>query len=102
MRKTYPRSVPSPSGRTASNTASSLVAGSLYDGPCAEDIAITIFCFDFHDQQEQTTTRETVMGAILKQLVVRGEMLEYVRNTLQKAKNWSVVQVCHFRIWCRG
>jgi len=40
-----------------------------------------MFYCDFRDQREQTTT--SIMGAILKQLVVRGE----VQKAFQKAKN---------------
>ena len=63
---------------------SSLVIDSLCDGPCEEDIAIAMFYCDFRDQQQQTTTN--IMGAILKQLVVRGKVLENVRTAFQKAK----------------
>jgi len=44
-----------------------------------------MFYCDFRDQREQTTTN--IMGAILKQLVVRGEVLEHVQKAFQKAKN---------------
>jgi len=43
-----------------------------------------MFYFDYRDQQEQTSTN--IVGAILKQLLVRGEVLEHVRKTYQKAK----------------
>jgi len=65
-----------------SNT-SSLVIDDLCDGPCKEGIAIAMFYCDFRDQHEQTSTN--IIGAILKQLVVRGEMLEHVRSAFQKA-----------------
>ena len=56
----------------------------LCDEPREGDIAIAMFYCDFHGQQEQTATN--IMGAILKQLVVRGEVLEHVRLAFQKAK----------------
>ena len=56
----------------------------LCDEPCEEDIAIAMFYCDFRDQQEQTTIK--IMGAILKQLVVREEVLEDVKERFQKAK----------------
>jgi len=43
-----------------------------------------MFYCDFRDQQEQTTTN--IVGAILKQLLVRKEVLEHVRQVFQKAK----------------
>ena len=81
-------SVPCSSGRsrkllTAINI-SSLVIDNLCDEPCKEEIAITMFYSDFRDQQEQTTTN--IIGAILKQLLVRGEVLEHVQSAFQKAK----------------
>jgi len=57
----------------------------LCDGPCDEDTTTAMFYCEFRDQQEQTTTN--IMGAILKQLVVRGGVLEGVRKAFQKAKN---------------
>ena len=56
----------------------------LCDGPSEEDIAIAMFYCDFRDQKEQTTTN--IMGAILKQLIARGEVLEHVQKAFQKAK----------------
>ena len=56
----------------------------LCDGPGEEEIAIAMFYYDFRDQREQTATN--IMGAILKQLVVRGEVLEHVQEAFQKAK----------------
>ena len=44
-----------------------------------------MFYSDFRDQQEQTTTN--IIGAILKQLLVKGEALEHVQKAFQKAKN---------------
>jgi len=67
---------------TASNI-SSLVIDSLCDGPCEEDIAVAMFYCDFRDQQTATD----IVGAILKQLVVRGEMLGDVRAAFQKARD---------------
>jgi len=60
------------------------VIDELCDGPCEEDIAIAMFYCHFRDQQRQTTTN--IIGAILKQLLVRGEVLEDVRSAFQKAK----------------
>ena len=57
----------------------------LCDKPCEEEIAIAMFYCDFRDQREQTTTN--IVGAILKQLVVRGEVLDHVKQEFQKAKN---------------
>jgi len=61
------------------------VIDDLCDGPCSEEIAIAMFYCDFRDQREQTTTN--IMGTILKQLVVRGQVLEDVQKAFQKAKN---------------
>ena len=63
---------------------SSLVIDNLYDEPCKEEIAIAMFYSNLHDQQEQATPN--IIGAILKQLVVRGEVLEYVQTAFHKAK----------------
>ena len=56
----------------------------LCDAPCEEEIAIAMFYCDFSGQQEQTTT--DIVGAILKQLLVRGEVLEHVQKAYRKAK----------------
>jgi len=61
------------------------VIDDLCDGPREEEIAIAMFYCDFRDQREQTTTN--IVGAILKQLVVRGEVLEHVQEAFQKAKS---------------
>ena len=63
---------------------SSLVIDNLCDEPCEEENAIAMFYCDFRDQHDQTATN--IIGAILKQLVVRGEVLEHVRKAFQKAK----------------
>ena len=63
---------------------SSLVIDDLCDGPCKEDITIAMFYCDFRSQQEQTSAN--IIGAILKQLLVGGEMLEHVQLAFQKAK----------------
>jgi len=60
------------------------VIDALCDEPSEEDIAIAMFYCDFRDQQKQTTTN--IIGAILKQLLVRGEVLEDVQKAFQKAK----------------
>jgi len=44
-----------------------------------------MFYCDFRDQREQTAT--SIVGAILKQLVVRREVLEHVQKAFRKAKN---------------
>ena len=56
----------------------------LCDEPCEEDIAVAMFYCDFRDQREQTATN--IIGAILKQLVIREEVLEHLRKRFQKAK----------------
>ena len=56
----------------------------LCDGPCEEGIAIAMFYCDFRDQREQTTTN--IVGSILKQLLVTGEVLEHVQTAFLKAK----------------
>jgi len=63
---------------------SSLVMDSLCDEPSEEDIVVAGFYCDFRGQQEQTTA--DIIGAILRQLVVRGEVLEHVKAAFQKAK----------------
>ena len=63
---------------------SSLVIDDLCDGRCGGGCAVAMFYCDFRNQREQTTTN--IMGAILKQLVVRGEVLGGVREAFQKAK----------------
>jgi len=60
------------------------VIDDLCDGPHEEEIAIAMFYCDFRDQQEQTATN--IIGAVLRQLLVRGEVLEHVRQAFQKAK----------------
>jgi len=62
-----------------------MVIDDLCDEPCEREIAIAMFFCDFRDQREQKTTN--IVGAILKQLVVRGEVLEHVRKAFQKAEN---------------
>ena len=56
----------------------------LCDRPSDETTAIARFYCDFRDQQQQTTTN--IIGAILRQLVVRSGVLEDVRKAFQKAK----------------
>ena len=67
----------------ASNTSSSVV-DSLCDEPGQEDIVVAAFYCDFRNQLEQKTT--DIMGAILKQLVAREEVLGHVKMAFQKAK----------------
>ena len=68
---------------TAYNT-SSLVIDSLYDQAGREDIAVAGLYCDFLAQQEQTATN--IMGAILKQLVARGDIPEYLREAFREGK----------------
>ena len=57
---------------------------SLCDQEGKEDILVTGLYCDYQNQQEQTTTH--VIGAILKQLVGRGDIPDYVREAFQAAK----------------
>ena len=57
---------------------------SLCDQEGREDIVVTGLYCDYLNQQEQTTTN--VMGAILKQLVGRGDIPGYVREAFQAGK----------------
>ena len=68
----------------ARNT-SSLVIDGLYDQARDEDIAVAVFYCDFLAQQEQTIAN--IMGAILKQLVGRGEIPGYLREAFQKGQS---------------
>ena len=68
---------------TAGN-ASSLVIDSLCDRAEEESIAVAGLYCDFLSHQEQTTTN--IMGAILRQLVGRGEIANYLREAFQKSK----------------
>ena len=68
---------------TTRNT-SSLVIDSLCDQPGEENVAVAAFYCDFVSQQEQTIVN--IMGAILKQLVGRGGILEDLRKAFRKAK----------------
>ena len=67
----------------ARNT-SSLVIDSLCDQAGKEDIAVVGLYCDFLTQQEQTTTN--IMGVILKQLVGRGGVPDYLREAFRKAQ----------------
>ena len=68
---------------TAGN-ASSLVIDSLCDRAAEESIAVAGLYCDFLSHQEQTTTN--IMGAILRQLIGRGEIANYLREAFQKSK----------------
>ena len=57
---------------------------SLCDESVEEDIAVAAFYCDFRDQQEQTTAN--IIGAILKQLVAREEVLGHMQTAFRKAK----------------
>ena len=63
---------------------SSLVIDSLCDQARKEDIAVASLYCDFLAQREQTITN--VLGAILKQLVGRGDMPEDIRKEFQEGK----------------
>ena len=63
---------------------SSLVIDSLCDQEDEENIAVAAFYCDFLSQQEQTINN--IVGAILKQLVDRGEIGKGLREAFQKAK----------------
>jgi len=69
---------------TDGNT-SSLVIDSLCDQAKKKDIAVTGLYCDFLSQQDQTIAN--IMGAILKQLVGRGGIPNYVREAFQEAKS---------------
>ena len=56
----------------------------LCDESREEDIAVAMFYCDFRHQQDLTTTN--IIGAILKQLVVRDEVLEHVQAAFQEAR----------------
>ena len=57
---------------------------SLCDQAGEENIAVAAFYCDFVSQQDQTINN--IVGAILKQLVGRGEIAEDIREAFQKAK----------------
>jgi len=56
----------------------------LCDQAGEKDVAVVGLYCDFLSQQEQSTT--SMLGAILKQLVSRGEIPEHIRKAFQKAK----------------
>ena len=57
---------------------------SLYDRAAEENIAVVGLYCDFLSQQEQTATN--IMGAVLKQLVRREGIPEYLREAFQKGQ----------------
>ena len=61
---------------------SSLVTDTLCDQAKNEDIAVACLYYDFLAHQEQTITN--MMGAILKQLVGRGDIPIYLREAFQE------------------
>jgi len=63
---------------------SSLVIDRLCDEAGIEDITVACLYCDFLAQQEQTITG--MMGAILKQLVGRGGIRDYLREAFQKGE----------------
>jgi len=67
----------------AGNT-SSLVIDSLCDQEGKEDTIITGLYCDLPIQQEQTVAN--IVGVILKQLVGRGDIPEYIHEAFQTAK----------------
>ena len=56
----------------------------LCDQARGEDLAVVWLYCDYHEQQEQTTTH--MVGAILKQLVGRGDIPEDIREAFRGAK----------------
>jgi len=68
-----------------SRNTSSLVIDSLCDHAGEENIAVAAFYCDFLSQQDQTIN--SIVGAILKQLVGRAGIAKDVRDAFQKAKN---------------
>ena len=63
---------------------SSLVIDSLCDQAEGKEVAVVGLYYDFHAQQEQSTTN--ILGAILKQLANRGEIPEHTRKAFREAK----------------
>ena len=63
---------------------SSLVIDSLCDQENEKDIAVACLYYDSLAQQEQTIPN--MVGAILKQLVGRGDTPKYLRDAFQKGK----------------
>ena len=63
---------------------SSLVIDSLCDQENEKDIAVACLYYDSLAQQEQTIPN--MVGAILKQLVGRGDIPKYLRDAFQKGK----------------
>jgi len=59
------------------------VIDNLCDQAGKEDIAVVGFYYDFLSQQDQTIAN--LMGAIVKQLVRRGGIPDYLREAFQKA-----------------
>ena len=57
---------------------------SLYDRAAEENIAVAGLYCDFLSQQEQTATN--IMGAVLKQIVRREGIPEYLREAFQKGQ----------------
>ena len=70
--------------RLTARNASSLVIDRLCDQAGGRDIAVAGFYCDFLAQQEQTIT--SMIGAILKQLVGRGDISKDVRDAFRKAQ----------------
>jgi len=60
------------------------VVDKLCDQAKGGDIVVACFYYDFLARQEQTITN--VMGAILKQLVCRGDIPVYLREAFQQGK----------------
>ena len=61
-----------------------MVIDNLCDRAGEEDIAVAGLYCDFLSQQEQTINN--IIGAVLKQLVGRGDIPSYLREAYQKAK----------------
>ena len=69
---------------TESQNISSLVIDSLYDRAAEENIAVAGLYCDFLSQEKQTATN--IIGAILKQLVRREGIPDYLREAFQKGE----------------
>ena len=67
-----------------SRNISSLVIDSLYDRAAEENIAVAGLYCDFLSQQEQTVTN--IMGAVLKQIVRREGIPDYLREAFEKGQ----------------
>ena len=84
--------------RQTARNSSSLVIDSLCDQAIYEEIAVAGLYYDFLAQKEQTIAN--MMGAILKQLVGRGDIPAYLREAFQERQKGIGGRGPHLRIWC--